>query len=101
MISLQNIKNAIAKANDLIAKKNLSPEKLAAMSKQLDMAMDEYVRLQELKSIASVDGTMALDAAQYVYSRIGNTVEQFNRLPLAEKWVFTELLQKLLAKRIS
>ena len=100
MITLQNITNAVSKAKLLIDKKGLSPEKLEQMRKGLDMELDEYVTFQNLKSIAATDGTMELDAAQHVYNRIGNTVEQFNRLPLDEKWVFTELLQKLLNKKI-
>ena len=70
MITLANIENAISKANDLITKKNLSPEKLESMSKNMDMDFVEYAKFQELKS--GLMGTiLSLEAAQFVYNKIG------------------------------
>ena len=100
MITLQTLQSAIVRTRNLISTKNLSVDKLSEMSRKLDMDLMEYSRFQELKSIAGVSGELSLDAAQYVYNRIGNTVERFNKLPLEEKWVYTELFQKLLKGRI-
>jgi len=89
---------AIQRANNAIANKNLSPERLADLSKKLDMALDEYCRFQTLKSLASQDGRLTLDEAQTIYGFLGNTVEHFNQQPVAVKWVLTEAFASLLKR---
>lgn len=66
------------------------------LHKQLDMEIGEYVRFQELKSLASVEGKLSLDEAQTVYEFLGNTPEHFNRQPVEVKVVLTEVFAKLL-----
>lgn len=66
------------------------------LHKQLDMEIGEYVRFQELKSLASVEGTLTLDEAQTVYGFLGNTPDHFNRQPVEVKVVLTEVFAKLL-----
>lgn len=88
---------AIDKANAAIKDKNLSPEKLAALSKNMDMALDEYCRFQTLKS-AAVGGKLTLDEAQTIYAFLGTTLDHFNAQPVAVKWVLTEVFASLLKR---
>lgn len=67
---------------------------------QMDMKLDEYVSFQNLKSLASTDGTLTLEEAQTVYGFLGETVETFNGQPLAVKIVLTKLYQELLGKSL-
>lgn len=81
--------------------KQLAAEKVVNLGKQLDIQFDEFVKFQELKSVASIDGTLTLDEAQTVYGYLGNTPEHFNRQPVAVKVVLTQLLAELLKRRIA
>ena len=94
------IKSAIANTNKVIENKNLSQEKLDKMSKQLDIPLVDFCKFQELKSVASMDGTLSLEEANYVYGLLGNTPETFNKRTLAEKYVLTQLLGELTQKII-
>lgn len=67
---------------------------------QMDMKLDEYVSFQNLKSLASTDGTLTLEEAGTVYGFLGETVETFNGQPLAVKIVLTKLYQELLGKSL-
>jgi hypothetical protein len=87
----------IDKARALIALKNLPPEQTAELAKNLDMGMAEYARFQELKS-GLVGVRLNLDEANTIYGFLGNTVEHFNKQPLAVKWVLTEFLAILLKR---
>ena len=93
---MNRISSALAKAKATVENKNLSPEIVKEMSKNLDMDVEEYCRLQELKSIASLDGRLTLEEAQHAYQLLGNTLEHFNGQPLHVKWVLTEVLVELL-----
>lgn len=88
----------IDRANATIEAKKFSPEKLAAMHKNMDMEIGEYCRFQTLKSLASTNGKLTLDEAQTVYGYLGNTPEHFNSQPLAVKWVLTEVFASLLKR---
>jgi hypothetical protein len=70
--------------------------KVKALGKSLDMETNEYVLFQQLKSIASQDGRLTLDEAQCIYRLIGEGVGTYNRLPVAEKVVLTQVFQSLL-----
>jgi len=94
---MNRIRVGIDRANEMIAKKNLSPEKITEHSKLMDMDFMEYVRFQELKS-GLVGVKLNLDEANTVYGFLGNTVEHFNRQPLAVKWVLTEFFALLLKR---
>ena len=85
----------IDRARAAIAKKNLSPEKTAELSKSMDMEFADYATFQTRKS-AAVGTKLTLDEAQTVYGFLGNTVEHFNKQPLAVKWVLTEVFASLL-----
>jgi hypothetical protein len=85
----------IDKARDIVASKNFSPEKLAELSKKLDLELDEYCRFQTLKT-AKVGTALTLDEAQSIYGFLGNTPEHFNNQPVEIKWVLTEVFASLL-----
>ena len=86
----------IDRAKKAIEQKGLSPEKLAAHSKSLDMEFLEYCRFQELKSLATMNGKLTLDEAQTVYGYLGSVPEHFNSQPIHIKWVLTEVFASLL-----
>jgi hypothetical protein len=96
---MNRILNGIERATAQIAKKGLSPEKTAEVSKNMDMAFDEYCRFQTLKS-AAVGGKLTLDEANTIYGFLGNTPEHFNQQPLPVKWVLTEVFVALLNQKI-
>ena len=85
---------------DRLAKGLVTKDKIAEMSKSLCMELDEYCKFQEMKSLASVDGTLTLEEAQTVYGYLGETPDVFNGQPLAVKFVLTQTFQELLGRRI-
>ncbi len=75
-------------------------EKVESLRKELDLDLLSYCKFQEMKSLASCDGTMSLDEANTVYGYLGNTVEHFNAQPVAVKAVLTQVFGELLKKRM-
>ena len=66
------------------------------LSKQLDMSADEYVRFQELKTLAVAEETLTLEEGLEIYGHLGNSPVRFNRQPVAVKAVLTKLFEELL-----
>src|SRR4051794_24179471 len=64
--------------------------------KALDMDLGEFAKLQEMKSLACVDGTLTPDEAQYVYGLLGATPSHFNKQDVATKAVLTQMFRELL-----
>ena len=62
----------------------------------LDMDTGEFVRFQELKSLAVASGKLSAEEGQLVYTLLGNTPEHFNRQDAATKTVLTQLFRELL-----
>jgi hypothetical protein len=97
---MNRIENGIARCKAKLAERLesgiITKSDVATLHKQLDMEVGEYVRFQELKSIASVEGKLSLDEAQTVYGFLGNTPDHFNRQPVEVKVVLTEVFAKLL-----
>ena len=87
--------------NDRIAKGLTTTEKVADTCKVLDMDILEYVKFQEIKSLAVATGKLTLDEGQCVYACLGQSVETFNRQPVHVKSVLTNLFQELLTARIA
>jgi len=73
-------------------------EALTALDTQLDMCLEEYVRFQELKSLAVADQTITLEEGQLVYAYLGDSPQRFNRQPLEVKVVLTSMFTELLHK---
>jgi hypothetical protein len=101
MITANRIVNGINRARGVIAAKGLTAEKLASMAASLDMALGEYCKFQEEKSLASQDGRLSMDEAMTVYGYLGDTPDHFNRQDIAVKWVLSEVFASLLSKRIA
>ena len=97
---MNRIHLAISRMEEKIRSKNLPQDKLLEIAKSLDMQMDEYMSFQNLKSVASQTGKLTLEEAQTIYSYLGNTLEQFNRQPLAVKAVLTQIFKELLDSHI-
>ena len=93
---MNRITTSIQKTRTMIEKKNLDQTKLDTLSQQLNMSWEEYVMLQERKSLACASGRLSLEEAQVVYAYLGESVETFNAQPLEVKIVLTQLLQELL-----
>lgn len=62
------------------------------------MGVQEFVKFQELKSVAVTDKTLSLEEAQEIYKYLGNTPDHFNAQPLAVKVVLTEIFMMLMKK---
>jgi len=95
---MNRILRAIEKAKAVIAQKNLSPEKVAEMSKKMEMNLEEYFLFQELKSALSGTGCLTTEEAQTIYNFLGTTPEHFNKQPLPVKWVLTEVFAAFLKR---
>ena len=78
-----------------------TPDGIADLHKTLDMTMSEYVKFQELKSIAVSDKTLALEDGLYIYRILGEAgPDAFNRSDIAVKGVLTELFTLLMTRRM-
>jgi hypothetical protein len=73
---------------------------LTALDTQLDMCLEEFMRFQELKSLAVVDETITVEEGQLVYGYLGESPERFNRQPLEVKVVLTSMFTELLTASI-
>jgi len=76
-------------------------EKIDKAHSDLDMGIEEYVRFQELKTLAVADKTLTLDEGMTIYFKLGETLEQFNKLPLYMKLTLSEIFQELLEKQVN
>ncbi len=92
-------KQRIAIAEKLAAGE-ITQEKIDKAHKDCDLTFDEFVRFQELKSLASTDDTLSLEEAQLVYTYLGETPDHFNRQSIEVKAVLTDLFAGLLKRRI-
>ena len=90
-----------AQIADRIAKGLTTTEKVADTCKILDMDLSEFVKFQEIKSLAVATGKLTLEEGQTIFSCLGESVETFNRQPVYIKSVLTNLFQELLAARIA
>ena len=69
--------------------------------KALDMDFLEYVKFQEMKTLAYLEKSLSFDEAQSVYACLGESVETFNNQPVHVKAVLTQLFKELLEARMS
>lgn len=73
-----------------------TPEAMTALDTQLDMCLEEFVRFQELKSLAVASEVLSPECGQLVYSYLGESPERFNRQPLEVKVILTNLFMELM-----
>jgi hypothetical protein len=93
---MNRITTVIQNYRNVIEQKNLDQTKLDTLSQQLNMNLEEYVMLQERKSLACASGRLSLEEAQVVYGYLGESVETFNAQPLEVKIVLNQLLKELI-----
>ena len=97
---------------DAIAAKKLDIERRIAAGKTtkagvksaaklLDMSLEEFAKLQELKTLAVANGLLTVEEGQSVYVMLGTTPSVFNKRPVEVKAVLTGLFQELLTARIN
>lgn len=68
----------------------------AKFDKGSKFEFDEHFHLQELKSLAVLQGTLTQDEGQLVYNLAGETVEHINKQPIEVRVVLSQLLLSLL-----
>lgn len=94
------ITQAIARTKQRITERLASgavtQTKLDELNKTNDMAIDEFCKFQELKSLAFAQGKLTLEESQLVYNYLGGTPNHFNGQPLEVKVVLTQLFGELL-----
>ena len=78
-----------------------TPASIADLHETLDMDMSEYVKFQELKTIAVSDKALTLEDGMFIYGILGESgPDAFNRSDIAVKVVFTELFTLLMSRRL-
>lgn len=97
---MNRIQSAIDRMTENVKGKNLPQERLDEMNKSLDMPLEDFCKFQEMKSVAMMEGILTTDEAQTVYVLLGETPDTFNARTLAEKYVLSQLLAELCARRI-
>ena len=103
---MNRIANAVAKMKNNIESRIsnglTTKEKVESLHKSLDMGFDEYVKFQEVKSIAQLNGTLNLDEAMYIYGILGESgPDNFNNQPIEVKVILTQTLMELLQKQVA
>ena len=103
---MNSVENLVEKARKLIeertAERQSTPESLDRLHKVLDFSMEEYVKFQELKSLAVFDQSITLEDGTYIYNILGEAgPEAFNESEIAVKVVFTELFTMWMRERLN
>ena len=79
----------------------VTAEKVDNLNRTLNLELDEYVKLHELKSLAVANGRLNMDEGMTVYNYLGEGgPEKFNGQPIEVKMVLTQLFQELLREVI-
>jgi len=73
-----------------------TPEKVEEARKGLDMDLEEYISLQEVKSLAVAMGLITVDEGQSIYAALEGGVEKFNRQPVHIKVIINSMHAQLL-----
>ncbi len=71
-------------------------EELEVARVALDLSFDEYVKFQELKSLAVMSGLITLSEGMTIYHYLGNIPDTFNEQSLAVKAALTCVFMELL-----
>lgn len=82
---MNRIDVAIATTRAIIEAKEYSPEKIEAMSRSLDIELEEYAHYQEAKALAQAAGRITHDEALTLYAALGRGPSSFNARHLAVK----------------
>lgn len=105
MFDNNRITNAITRQKAAIAKRLadglVTQNALNQLHQTLDMTTGEFIRLQELKSLATAQNLLTVEEGMVVYNLLGNSPTVFNAQPLEVKVVLTQLFQELLQRRLN
>lgn len=93
-----NLQEAMIK--ERIADGRLSQERLKELDSELDMGMEEYVKFQELKTLAVANDTITIAEGMTIYNALGTIPETFNNQPVHIKAVLTTFLLELMQRDI-
>ena len=88
-----NIENRLK--NNLVTKVDL--DKLHVT---LDMDFEEYVKFQEVKSLAYAEGKLTLDEANTIYNLLGTRLCTYNSQPIAVKAVLNSVFMELMKSQM-
>jgi hypothetical protein len=90
--------NRIARSVELVNGmiQSAEPHKLAEMDEKFRFSLEEYVLLQEKKSLAQAMGRITFDEAQTIYAYCGNSPDTLNGQSLAVRVALTKLLAELI-----
>ena len=81
--------------------RQITCQELDDLNRTLDFSMEEYVKFQELKSLAVANGSITLEDGMYIYGILGEAGPMaFNESPIAVKVVFTELFTRWMRERL-
>lgn len=81
---------------DRVANGITTEAKVRETGKTLDMSLEEFVRFQELKTLAVANGILTLEEGMTIYNSLGGTPEHFNDQPVHVKAVLTSFFKELL-----
>ena len=90
------ISNAERAIKSKLESGELTEERFVELSAQMNMEFDEYVMLQELKSLAVANQVLSVDEGMTAYAVLGETVIHFNSRPFHEKYAMAQLFKELL-----
>lgn len=95
--SIENLKKTL---QERIQKGIITQETINENHATLDMPLDEFVKFQELKTLAMMHGKLNQDEAQTIYNLLGDTPETFNDQPYEVKYTLTKIFSELLNWKI-
>lgn len=95
-----NVLQMIETVKEGIRQKHMTGEQKKKLSEQLNMELSEYVRFQELKSLAFAEGRLSLEEANIIYGFLGDIPTTFNSQPVEVKIALTVVFKNLLDDHI-
>ena len=89
-----------AQIADRTAKGLTTAQKVRDLHKTLDMDLTEYVKFQNLKTLAVAQELLTLEEGNSLYAALGESVQTFNDQPIHIKVVLTSFFAELLMLQI-
>jgi len=82
--------------DDRVADCNRSDAELKRLHARFDMELDEFCRMQEMKSLAVAQEILTPEEGAYIYHQMGGLPSTFNSRPLAVKVAITQVMAELM-----
>jgi hypothetical protein len=86
--------------DDVLADSTKPQSELDALHREMDVALDEFCRWQEIKSLAVTEGVLTPEEGAYIYHQMGELPQTFNKRPLAVKVAITKTMAELFGVRV-